>query len=270
MPVHTLITIPFSHYNEKARWALQRFGVPFRERAYMPIFHFGPVMVATHFGRYGRSDRASTRFSTPIFVTDDGERICDSTDIVRWVCDRRADAATTLVPNEECLELERDLSERLGPHTRRVAYGLNFGDPRIGVELARRLVGPAQAFAWRLLQGPILAAIFRNLRIDPERVERSMDTTRSLFAEIGERLGTRSHLVGDRFTIADMSFASLAAPALMPTRAEGYAGDLPELDALPPRAAAFARELRDTTAGRFALRMFAEERHVVVGPARAA
>jgi hypothetical protein len=29
---HELVGIAFSHFVEKARWALQRFGVPFRER----------------------------------------------------------------------------------------------------------------------------------------------------------------------------------------------------------------------------------------------
>ena len=268
--VHTLITIPFSHYNEKARWALQRFCVSFRERPYMPVLHFAPVMIATHFGRYGKSDSASTRFSTPLLITEDGERLCDSSEIVRWVCDRYADADTTLIPNDECLAIERELGESLGPHTRRVAYGLNFGDRRVGAELARRLVGPTQAFVWRMLQRPLVASIYKALEIDPERVERSIDVVRSVFAELGDRIGAREYLVCDRFTVADMAFATMAAPAIMPTQAEGYGGDLPELDELPPRAAEFARELRATTAGRYALRIFAKERHVVHATAHAA
>ncbi|HET6584008.1 MAG TPA: glutathione S-transferase family protein [Nannocystaceae bacterium] len=268
--MHTLITIPFSHYNEKARWALQRFGVPFRERAYMPVLHFAPVMIATRFGRDGKADRASTRFSTPLLVTDEGERICDSTDIVRWVCDRYADADTTLVPDDEVLQVERELGEKLGPHARRVAYGLNFSDRKVGATLARRLVGPTQAFVWRVMQPVFLKGIFRALQVDPARVDRSIDVVRSLFAEFGDRIAGRRYLVGDRFTVADLAFAALAAPAIMPTRAEGYAGDLPELDQLPPRAAALARELRATTAGRYALRIFAEERRVVLQPRAAA
>lgn len=268
--MHTLITIPFSHYNEKARWALQRFGVPFRERAYMPMFHFAPVMFATRFGRYGRSDGTSTRFSTPLLVTDEGERICDSSEIVQWVCDRFATPETTLLPSDEAVAYERELGETLGPHARRVAYGLNFSDPTIGAELARRLVGPAQAMAWRVVQRPVLRGIFRALRIDGPRIERSIDVVREQFAAIGDRLAGRRHLVGDRFTIADLAFAAMAAPAIMPTRAEGYMGDLPPLERLPPRAAELARELRATAAGRFALRMFAEERHVVLRPSAAA
>lgn len=268
--MHTLITIPFSHYNEKARWALQRFGVPFRERAYMPVLHFAPVMIATRFGRDGKSDRASTRFSTPLLITEDGARITDSSDIVRWVCDRHADADTTLVPNDEVLQIERELGEKLGPHSRRIGYGLNFGNRKLGAEMARRLVGPTQAFVWRMTQGAILKGIFRALQVDPVRVDRSIDVVRSVFAEFGDRIAGRRYLVGDRFTVADLAFAALAAPAIMPSRAEGYAGNLPALDELPPRAADLARELRATTAGRYALRMFAEERQVVVQPRKVA
>ena len=93
---------------------------------------------------------------------------------------------------------------------------------------------------------------------------------RSFFAEFGDRIGSREYLVGDRFTVADMAFATMAAPALMPSRAEGYGGDLPALDELPPRAADLARELRATTAGRFVMRMFATQRQVLVAPANAA
>jgi glutathione S-transferase len=113
------------------------------------------------------------------------------------------------------------------------------------------------------LQRPLVAVIYKSLQIDLERVERSIDIVRSVFAEFGDRIGEREYLVCDRFTVADMAFAAMAAPAIMPTRAEGYGGDLPALDELPPRAADFARELRATRAGCYALRIFAKERHVV-------
>jgi len=34
---HRLITLAFSHYNEKARWALDRYAVPYREEPHMPF-----------------------------------------------------------------------------------------------------------------------------------------------------------------------------------------------------------------------------------------
>lgn len=36
-----LITIVFSHYNEKARWGLDYFGIPYTESAYLPLVRLG-------------------------------------------------------------------------------------------------------------------------------------------------------------------------------------------------------------------------------------
>lgn len=43
-----LYTIRFSHYNEKARWVMDRFGVPYVEHPYMPILHMLPILWVTH------------------------------------------------------------------------------------------------------------------------------------------------------------------------------------------------------------------------------
>ena len=42
-----LITIGASHYCEKARWAVQRAGLPFREECHPPLFH---IFVAKRLG----------------------------------------------------------------------------------------------------------------------------------------------------------------------------------------------------------------------------
>ena len=54
-----LITIPLSHYCEKARWALDRVALPYREEPHAPLFHRlatkrnerGTVPVLVHGGR---------------------------------------------------------------------------------------------------------------------------------------------------------------------------------------------------------------------------
>ena len=38
-----LVTIPFSHYCEKARWALDRAGLAYEERAHLPLAHYLPA-----------------------------------------------------------------------------------------------------------------------------------------------------------------------------------------------------------------------------------
>src|SRR6266850_4044034 len=117
-PTNRLVTLVFSHYNEKARWALDYCGVEHEERAYLPGFSQLGVMLATR-GRGGRADHVSSRWSTPVLITDDGDRLCDSTDIARWASARAGAGAGDpgpLFPDPEVLELVLALGRDLGPH----------------------------------------------------------------------------------------------------------------------------------------------------------
>jgi len=261
-----LVTISFSHYNEKARWALDRFGVEYREQRCLPLLHFGAVAWATG-GRGGRADRGSTRFSTPLLVADDGTRVHDSAAIVRYVSDRFGTDQTTLYPPdhaERVEQLERRADERLGPHTRRAAYGFLLAEPRRLVELARRNAGWAQYAAFRAL-GPLPPLLLRRaLGITPQRAQASVERVRAEVAALSDELGSARYLVGDRFTAADLAVASLLAPSLLVRPEEGYSAWLPPMHECPPDTVALAEEVRASPIGRHALRMFAEER----GPAR--
>lgn len=257
-----LVTIVFSHYNEKARWGLDHFGVAYRERACLPLFHFPAVMWATGL-RGGRADRASTRFSTPVLVTDDGERLCDSAAIVRYASDRFGDERTTLYPEphrDELHALEQRLHDAVGPHTRRVAYYHVLRDRQWLAALARHNVGRVQAGAFVAALPLVRAALRRALGIERQRAEASLVKLREEMAALDEQLGERSYLVGDRFTAADLTAACMLAPVLLPSRAEGYGAHLGELDTLPPELRTLVQELRQTRIGRHALRMFAQER----------
>jgi glutathione S-transferase len=87
--------------------------------------------------------------------------------------------------------------------------------------------------------------------------EKRVDAT---FDRVAERLADgRPYLVGERFSAADLAFAALAGAVVMPPQ---WGVPLPTPDELPPVAAAKVRELREHPAGRFALRMFEQERPV--------
>ena len=104
-----LITIPFSHFCEKARWALDRCAVPFEEDAHLPPFHFGATSLA------------GSR-STPLLVVDGGPTLTDSTDILEWA-DGQDPQGGTLFAIPEARELEAYFDDVLGIHARRVSYG---------------------------------------------------------------------------------------------------------------------------------------------------
>ncbi len=256
--MHRLITIPFSHYNEKARWALDRWGVPYREERYMPMFHFVPTMAVSLRHGMGRADKASTPFSTPLFITAEGECVRDSSDIVRWVSDRFAGGS--LYPTPEVAELEQHFHDDLGPHTRRAAYFFAFGDPSLLGRIAAHNVGPLQARLFQQTYRLVTGGIARALHIERATAEQSIAQVREVFAEVGERMRGRRYLVGDTFTAADLAFACMAAPGLLVSKKEGFGAWLPTRADLPAEAGAMVDELRASDAGRYALRMFAEER----------
>src|SRR4051812_7052592 len=100
-----LITIPISHYCEKARWALDRSGIPYREDRHLQLFHYLPVWLAGA----GRT--------VPVLVSGEGSALSDSTGILRWLDER---APGSLYPESdpdraEVVRLEDHFGEALGP-----------------------------------------------------------------------------------------------------------------------------------------------------------
>jgi glutathione S-transferase len=254
-----LITLVFSHYNEKARWALDYCGIPYEEHGYMPGFSQLGVFVATR-GRGGKSDSHSSRLSTPVLVTDDGEALCDSTEIARWASRRAGEGEGPLFPEPAVLELVEAFGRALGPHTRLVAYWYALRSKTAFRTLAENNVSRRQAIAFAALRPFGTSLIKRGLGITEERCRRSIARVRRQLALVEERLDRGPYLVGQSFTAADLTFASLFAPALLVTREEGYGATFPGLDEIGPEGRALVAEMRASRAGRFALEMFRRHR----------
>jgi glutathione S-transferase len=244
-----LITIPISHYCEKARWALDRAGIAYRERAHLQVLHWIPVA------------RAGGRKTAPVLVW--GDRVfADSAEIVEEASSRgRPDRA--LFPEDpaaaaEVRALQRDFDEILGPEGRRWMYFNLRGRRDIAIAY-----GCAGVPAWQRralpLAYPLAARIIdRYLDITPDNAKRSEAEVRVVFDSVAERLDDgRPYLCGERFSAADLTFASLAAPMLMPPQ---YGVPLPQPGELPSPMAAKVEEFRAHPAGAHALTMFREER----------
>jgi glutathione S-transferase len=100
--------------------------------------------------------------------------------------------------------------------------------------------------------------------VTEEGTRRSLDRVRQCFGEVEQRLGDgRAFLVGGRFTAADLTFAALAAPVVLPAQCCSVQ---PEWAALPVAMQEQIAAFRASVAGQFALRLFAQER---VGATRA-
>jgi len=245
-----LITIPVSHYCEKARWALDRVGLPYVEQPHVPLIH----RLAT---------QRNTGGTVPVLVHGT-TRLIDSTPIVV-----HADAArggNLLYPRDAALRkeveaLEEQFDSDLGPHTRRWAYAQLLPDTKLLRTLWSRGAPTSEATLLTMIAPLVRRLVTAGYKITPESAERSLERVRSVFRQMNERLSEgRRFLSGDRFTAADLTFAALAAPMLLPDKCRAAQ---PHLNEVPAAMREEILRMRDSAAGQFALRMFSDERGVI-------
>lgn len=244
-----LITVRFSHFCEKARWALDYAGLEYTEDSHIPIISWPTTYLA------------GGRRTVPVLVTPEGT-VSDSTDILRWVDGRQR--APPLFPSgavgQEVARWEELFDRKLGPATRRLAYFYVLKD----ATRVRRIFESAGS-AWEArvarLTFPVLKAIMvKGLRIDAAGAERSRQALNELLDSVGARVADgRRYLAGDLFSAADLTFAALMAPVLWP---EDALRTVPfTWEEFPAELRAETERVRATPAGQFAMRLYAEERH---------
>lgn len=208
------------------------------------------------------SRRARGKGTTPVLVAD-GEVIGESAEIAEWADRHRAAGRPALYPEgargAEARELVARFGVELGVPARRVIWGHLIDD----VELACRSWGQGLSERQRRVQPwlfrPSRPIIRRAIGLRPPQVEAAPGQVRRVFDEVAERLSDgRAHLLGEELTVADISFAAMASPAVCPP--EGYPARMPQPEDFPDPYAATIRELRVHPAGEYALRLYREER----------
>ncbi len=242
-----LVTIPISHYCEKARWSLQRAGIEYREERHVQGIH-----------RFA-SRRAGGHGTTPVLVTPDGS-IGESAEILAWV-DRRIPPERRLFPGDpreraEVERLSRRLDEGLGPRGRRLMYVNMLAERDLMLRFNNAGVPRWEDRAMRI--GFPLAARWagRELGIRPGIEREDEAAVWREFDHVAELLSDgRPHLCGERFTAADLTFGALTASVLVPPV---YGTPLPQPEELPPHIAALVNRARAHPAGRYALALYAE------------
>jgi len=208
----TLWHIQISHYSEKARWALRYKSVEHERRAPVPGAHMAVAAWLTR-GKH---------FTFPVLELD-GERIGDSTAIIAALEERfPALALYPADPDERrrALELEDWFDEELGPYARRLAFYELSRDPALMTQVVGRTAPPAMARLGRV--GGASARLFTALRFGAASAEGAETARGKVLAALDRleaELGGREYLVGDRFTVADLTAAALFYPLVRP--AEG-------------------------------------------------
>ena len=245
-----LLTIPISHYCEKARWALERAGLAYSEERHVQGVH---VFVAR---------RAGGGETVPVLIADEG--VFNESEAILRYADRHLPKAARLFPagDTEVEELCRWLDGGLGPDGRRLMYRHMLGERG---QMLRFNNQGVPGWEGRLLAGawPLATRLAgRRLALGATSQDDDAASVFAVFDRIAERLSDgRPRLCGEHLTAADLTFACLAASVVVPPE---YGVPLPQPDALPEHIARDVRGFREHPAGAYALELFRTERRATV------
>jgi glutathione S-transferase len=194
--------LQIAHYNEKVRWALDYKRIPHTRRSLLPGAH----MVF--------AKRLAGIQTTPVLTIGD-ESIGDSTAILAAIEERWPEPPLmpeNALQRRRALRLEEFFDEQLGPHIRRALYWELLQHP----DKVKPLFTNGQTAPSRVLlhaSFPVLKVAMRrlmNIREDPSAASR-LKTIEALDV-LEKELGGKDYLVGDMFTVADLTAASLFYP----------------------------------------------------------
>jgi len=237
-----LITIPLSHYCERARWALDALELDYDE--------------VQHLQRFASkvTKKAGARHTVPALVHDEGV-LDDSGAIVRWASARVAgDPLYAGAPRAEIEALEDQLAGDYGVEVRRIVYSWFFRLLPTYMPYNDGAAPRYQGALLRVMRPLIVPKMKRYLGIEPERLADARDLVRATMDSIAERLADgRPYLFGDQLTAADLSFAALTYVSVLPP--QHPMGALP-LDGLDAEARDWVEQMRAHPAGVFALRLY--------------
>jgi glutathione S-transferase len=205
-PIPELFQFEFSHYNEKARWALDYKRLPHRRRSYLPGPHVLPIL------------RLSGQKSVPVLRVG-GEVITGSARIIDYVEQHHPQPPLYPADTEQrgrALEIQRWFDDEVGAQLRRAFFYELLPDDRY----VCALFAGRRTTVVRRLYGAVFPGIrfvmMRDMRIDAPGAAAGLARASEAFDFVARHAAATGYLVGDAFSVADLSAAAILSPAVLP------------------------------------------------------
>jgi len=202
----TLLEFPHSHYCEKVRWALDYKGIPFKAVAILPGLHMITVR------------KYAPDTSVPVLLSDNAV-VQGSSDIIDYL--EQTYPSHALTPADEgqrqaCLEIEYAMDKRLGENIRRVLYDGLLAYPEFIRHCFTHPMPGVKRLLFRIFYPLLRYKIDQTYVISAAKVEQARREFDVAMSEIEQTLKQGHYLVGERFTRADLSVASMLSLLVMP------------------------------------------------------
>ncbi len=196
----------WSHYNEKARWALEYKGIRYVPHLLLPGKH---MEVAR---------RLTGRTTVPILVLD-GKAIPDSTHIIAAL--EEAFPNRPLYPRDSAqraraLELEEFFDEELGPHIRRIVVAACLPHTVYMAHLFDSEAPFVSRWLYRGVMHFVKGRLAQRMKTDAASVEHSWQKVEAAVARLEHEIQPGGYLAGDAFGVADLTAAAMLSVGVLP------------------------------------------------------
>jgi len=198
-----------SHFCEKGRWALNHINIEFEPAYLAPGLHIA----------FAKKHNLPAT-SLPILCMN-REMIQGSCRIIDWAERRCADPEKSLTPSSDmvkCSEIEKRLDDRAGVHVRRLYYSealIEYPD-RVRQVFSNDL-GFFQKTMLRGMWPVVRNRMIKMMDLGPEQREDSKRIIEEELYWLDDKLSNgRKYLLGDTFSRADLTAASLLSPIVRP------------------------------------------------------
>ncbi|MGH7789257.1 MAG: glutathione S-transferase family protein [Candidatus Binatia bacterium] len=201
-----LLHFQFSHFNEKARWALDWKRVPHRRRALLPGAHLIPVR------------RLTGQRQVPA-LGDGGRFIPGSAAIIDHLEQRHPEPP--LYPRDaaeraRALELQRWFDDHVGGLLRAAFFFHVLPDAGGAADLFSGGRSPGARALYRAVFPLLRIVMRREMDLTPERAARGLARGAEALDLVATQAGRDGYLVGGAFSVADLTAAALLGPAVLP------------------------------------------------------
>ena len=247
MAIPILWHLEISHFNEKVRWALDYKRIAHERRSVFPGMQAARARIL----------RGGT--STVPVIDIDGVRIGDSTRIIEELERRWPDPPLYPTDPEErqrALELEDFFDEHCAHELRRVMFDPMLRHPELMAEATgsdRRRGGGVMNVMYPFIN----RAVRHKYSISEETAAQARKTVVAAMDRIERERGPSGYLVGNSFSVADLTAAAILSPLIRPPEFPYYQVD-------PARDPEDLKRWRDTLTERpafkYVLEMYARHR----------
>lgn len=207
MPTITLHQFRYSHFNEKARWALDWKAVPHERVSYLP----GPHMKAMR--------KLSGQSSVPVLQID-GTVVAGSAAILDALEERWPEPAlypAEPVARQKALEIQQHFDKVIGPAVRAAVYADLLPESFFLGGLFSAGKPEPLRFLYRASYPLVGRLIKKAYRVtDAAYVARALEYCKEGLDFVASTANGNGYLVGESFSVADLCCAALLAPLAGP------------------------------------------------------